>query len=373
MAFKVGATNVFPGIFDFATSASAGTMLLSKGANDTYWNYPGNPEVALGSGFQFRSLITHGYLAGGYKGSNPWRSVNKTIHATDLTIYIGEQLSQAAEYVEGVWSDYNAYVFGCGPASGGAYTTTCSYNLATGIARSWSGDRYSPAATFGYDGDNPAAAGIALGTTGGWDMSVARNTHGAATNQIGQWGIVTGGGSASTDKLDFATEIMYATTAGANTGFTSGCGGENRGYFSFGGTRQYFTWATNAWTTWTTSTSPDGWGKYLPSKLGYHIGESGANVTLPQMKFSDSTGADITSFNKLKAYGESNFEMGQDWGYMLGQYDGQQNNYTVKYTYATLSQTLMGAATRPKGHYGVSSGACSSASATIANSRPAYG
>lgn len=373
MAFKLGATNVFPGIFDFPTTAATGTMLYAKGANDTYWNYPGNPEAAVGSGFEFRSIFTHGYLAGGYKGFNPWRSVNKTIHSTDVTVYMGEQLAQAAEYIEGMFSDYNGYVLGCGPAFGGSYATTCSYSLATGIARSWSGDRYSPASTFGYTGDNPAAEGVALATTGGWDMQVARDTFGAASNQVGQWGISAGGASTTTDKLHFPTEIMYSTTASGRTGFTSGCSGETRGYFSFAGTRQYYTWSTDAWTAWTTSTSPDGWGKYLPSKLGYHIGESGANVTLPQMKFNDSTGADMTSFNKLKAYGESNFEMGQNWGYLLGQYDGQQNNYTVKYTYSTLAMTVMGAATRPKGHYGQSSGCCSSAAATVASNRPTYG
>lgn len=373
MAFKLNTTDVFPGIFEFPTSATAGTMLYAKGNNDVYWNYPGNPESAVGSGFQYRSIITHGYLAGGYKGSNPWRSLNKTIHPTDVTIYCGEQLDRPADYSEGHFSDYNGYIFGTGTTFGTLYNHTSSYSLATGISRTWNTGTYSPTGTFGYSGDNPAAEGVAAGAVGGWEMSVARHSFGTATNQIGQWGIISGGGSTNTDKFDFVTEIMYATAAGPGSGFTSGCGGENRGYMSFAGTRRYYTWSTNVWTAWTTSTSPDGWGKYLPSKLGYHIGESGANVTLPQMKFSDSTGADITSFNKTKAYGESNFEMGQDWGYMLGQYDGQQNNYTVKYTYASLAQTVMGAATRPKGHYGQSSGACSSAAATVASSRPSYG
>ena len=61
--------------------------------------------------------------------------------------------------------------------------------------------------------------------------------------------------------------------------------------------------------------------------------------------------------------------MGQDWGYMLGNYDNQQNNHTVKFTYSTDVQTTMGPATRPKGHYGQSSGACSSAASTVTATR----
>ena len=57
--------------------------------------------------------------------------------------------------------------------------------------------------------------------------------------------------------------------------------------------------------------------------------------------------------------------MGQDWGYMLGNFNGQQNNMTWKYTYSTDAQTAMGFSTQPKGHFGQSSGACSSAAATV--------
>ena len=57
--------------------------------------------------------------------------------------------------------------------------------------------------------------------------------------------------------------------------------------------------------------------------------------------------------------------MGQDKGYMMGQYDGQQNNHTTKWDYTTDVETNMGAATRPKGHYGQSSGGCCSAAASV--------
>lgn len=49
----------------------------------------------------------------------------------------------------------------------------------------------------------------------------------------------------------------------------------------------------------------------------------------------------------------------------MGQYDGQQNNHTTKWDYSTDVETNMGAATRPKGHYGQSSGGCASAAAAV--------
>ena len=66
---------------------------------------------------------------------------------------------------------------------------------------------------------------------------------------------------------------------------------------------------------------------------------------------------------------EENMMMGQDKGYMMGQYDGQQNNHTTRWDYSTDVETNMPAATRPKGHYGTSSGGCCSASASVTAKR----
>jgi hypothetical protein len=57
--------------------------------------------------------------------------------------------------------------------------------------------------------------------------------------------------------------------------------------------------------------------------------------------------------------------MGQNWGYCLGAYNGQQNNYTFKVNYINDAMSALGTASQPKGHVGMSSGCCSSASAPI--------
>jgi hypothetical protein len=98
------------------TDATRGSYLVSDGNNGAFWAYPGGSTGAsspLSGTYRYWSIYTHGFLAGGYKGSQPWRSVNKTWHNTDVTIYCGEQLDRAASYLDGTFSHYNAYVHGC--------------------------------------------------------------------------------------------------------------------------------------------------------------------------------------------------------------------------------------------------------------------
>ena len=90
-------------------------------------------------------------------------------------------------------------------------------------------------------------------------------------------------------------------------------------------------------------------------------------MTSSEQKFSDSNGSKISNPGKVRSCGEENPEMGQDHGYQMGHYDGQQNNHTVKYIYSNDSRTTMGAACMPKGHFGTSSGCGAPGAASITN------
>jgi len=353
------------------TDETRGAYLVSDGPNGAFWSYPG-ATVSSGplTGYRYRSIITHGYIGGGYKGSQPWRSLNKTWHTTDTTFYCGEQLDRAASYCDGTWSDYNAYVHGTVNAYQGNSSHTSSYNLNTGIRR-MQGDGTFSQYSYGYEGDNPKAV-MGYNVVGGWGMSVGRNDAGCATNQIGQAGYITGGGSEVTNKLHFGTEIMYTTTSsGSSSDFVAGVGGETRAYMSWNnGVQQYLTYSNDAWTNFNFAGGNRGWCKALPTKWGhFYIGTSN-NVTTPVRKVRDSDGAALSNYNRARAAGEENMQMGQDWGYKLGDFDGQQNNHTEKWDYSTDGITTMGFATRPKGHYGQSSAACSSASASVTSTQP---
>jgi hypothetical protein len=366
MAFKVGNTQIYPGILPTPDAASNGAPLYNDGTS-YFFTYPGKVNTVPGTGWRYRTILTHGFLAAGYKGSNAWRSVNKTWHATDTTYYCGEQIDRAGAYVDGSFSDYNGYVHGTNDTWQGASNHVSSINLHNGVMRQSGDGLYSSAAAnFGYS----AADGV-TSDLGGLNLSSAISLGGAATNSIGQVGYVIGGGRTAVDKLHFPTEITYASSIvmGGTGQTTAGWGGQLRAYVSMAGPAyQNITWANDSVTSWTAgagAAASDGQNKTLGSKWDFAYAGMGTNTDARIMKFSDITGASIAQLAKLRAYGEENQQMGQDWGYMLGQYDGQQNNHTVKTSYATDTLTQMGSACMPKGHIGQSSGACFPAAASI--------
>ena len=347
-----------------------GSYLVSDGGNGAFWQYPGQTAQSTGvDTWRYRSLITHGYISGGYKGSQPWRSMNKTWHNNDTTMYTGEQVDRAAAYCDGTWSDFNGYIHGTVNSYAGNSSHTSSYNLHTGICRNQGDGRFSQY-SYGYEGDNPKSV-MGYNVTGGWQMNAGRNDCGCATAQKEQAGYITGGGSSTTNKLHFATEIMYNTNNSGDSGdFVAGCGMESRSYFAWRNSSQkYIQHSNDSWSNQGFAGNNRGWCKALPTKWGhFYIGTSN-NVTTPLRKVRGSDGAALSNYNRSRAAGEENMEMGQDWGYKLGDFNGQQNNHTEKWDYSNDSITTMGFATRPKGHYGQSSAACSSAAGAVTVTR----
>ena len=347
-----------------------GSYLVSDGSNGAFWQYPGQIATSTGiDSWRYRSLITHGYISGGYKGSQPWRSMNKTWHNNDTTMYTGEQVDRAAAYCDGTWSDFNGYIHGTVNSYAGNSSHTSSYNLHTGICRNQGDGRFSQY-SYGYEGDNPRTV-MGYNVTGGWQMNAGRNDCGCATAQKEQAGYITGGGSSTTNKLHFATEIMYNTSNSGDSGdFVAGCGMESRSYFAWRNSSQkYLQHSNDSWSNQGFAGNNRGWCKALPTKWGHFYIGTDDNVTTPLRKVRGSDGGAISNYNRSRAAGEENMEMGQDWGYKLGDFDGQQNNHTEKWDYSNDSITTMGFATRPKGHYGQSSAACSSAAGAVTVTR----
>lgn len=333
----------------------------------TWVNFQGNNyTVTIGSSFRYRSIFTHGFLAGGYRGSNPWRTVNQTYHATDITVCRGDQLDRAASYVDGNYSDYNGYVYGTQNAYDGSGIHTSSINLHTGTGRT-----FGDSVDYGH-GDVYNSTPDTIGTS--WDLWNGVNDAGAISGKLNQRGYVTGHGSAGNwQRLNFVSETMSRFTGGSNGSFCSAFEGETRGYvFANTGDSRYLTFANETTTSWSaTGLSGDGWKKSLSTKWGHGYHGNGNNVTLPWMKVNDLTGTSISIFNQSDvASGEENMQEGQDWGYCLGNYGAEaQNNRTWKRFYASDSDVQMGFKTEPKGHLGQSSGACFSASFTVTAKR----
>lgn len=208
------------------------------------------------------------------------------------------------------------------------------------------------------------------------------NDAGAVSGQTTQRGYVTGGGdqgSSSWGRLNFSSELMSRVGGGHTSDFCSATEGENRGYsHSDNSNVRYIDFASESTGSWnTTNKTGDGWKKSLSTKwnIGYH--GNGNNVTQQWMKFTHNSGSYISTFNQIDvASGEENMEMGQDWGYMLGNYSGgggsgnaRQNNRTMKIFHANDSMTMMGYKSEPKGHQGQSSGCCHTAAFTVTATR----
>jgi len=370
-----------------AKLASNGTT-ATNGNGDFFWNYPGSVNTGSSlpdnSQWLYRSIYTHGYLAGGYRGYNPWRSLNKMWLSTEITMYCGEQLHAVASYTKGIWSDYNGYVVAHGNTAtyAEASSVIASYSLFNGSMRMRTADGFSSSGVgYGYEGHNPSADGLSYGTAdygahvGGMRMNVTRSDNGGANDIKGPSGWLVGGGSTASNRMHFPTEVMYTGADSGDSGINDGASGELRGWFAWTSAYKYVTWSNSSWTSgW--GSGNGGWSrgdyqcKLMSSKYGWHYIGTSSNVTLPKAKFSDSTGATISNFNKIRAYGEDNCMMGQDNGYVMGHFDNQQNNHTIRQAYSTDSEVTLGAAAMPKGHYGQSSGACSTAAMNVCSNSP---
>lgn len=340
--------------FDFPSSPSAGTQYVAP--TGIMYLYDGSAWTSSGSAvspnpfynsFKYRTIYTRGYASCGYKNSSPWRNCNRTIHATDTTTNLGDLFDYAASYINGGWSDYNHYVYGNGSgAVGGSSTYTSSMSMVTETNRSHSSS---------------------------WDTTSSRGDTAVFINPTNTIGYITAGGSQNTDKHNYVTDTMYSSGVAAAlanpnvAGAATGMFGEFKGWATNGSVCN-LTFSTETWASGGMSVGAnDGHSKCLSSKHGFGYIKVGSYASTSQMyKNNDVTGSNLTtSVYSPDVSGEENYQVGQNWGYCVGNYNGNQNNNTYKVNYLTDAVTALGSAAQPKGHDGMSSGCCGSASAFL--------
>ena len=329
-------------------SNTAGAVLSSDGTT-AFWTYTLNPLGNLTNpNWASARTYTHGYVAGGYQNSSPWRNINITTHSNDTTTNLGDVISQAAAYCDGSWGDYYAYVYGTQDSYPGNTSTVCSFNMTTQANR---------------------------GTNGSWNMSVSRNDSATFQDYMhsGSKCYITGGGSARTDRHNLTTETMstasFPPDCGDGGDYAAAVQGRNAGWYKRSGTAQSFAWSTETYSSWGSSPGSDGWGKGLETFKGWGYMKTQGNTGTGIAKFNDITGVNISTFN-VENSGEENFQMGQEKGYCLGHYNGSQNNNTYKVNYNVDTYASLGATAQPKGHGGMSSASEHSCSSLTNN---AYG
>ena len=325
----------------FQTSTSGSQVLVFTGTPSGSlegWEVVGEQQN-VSPAFLYRNIISYGYLAGGYKSSSPWKTVHKTVAATDQTSNIGELLDYPVSYTSGVPNDSILFVFSSNSDNAwksatdvhGTYTSAINLVNETGYAHQSK-----------------------------WDLANARADVGVVHKET-QYAWIFAGGNATVEKFDLSNETMTATTFTSfnSTLGASGFSDENYGYpyGSESGVKLTFSTDTPvASTHWGVS----GQQKGISSKLGkgYCGNEGTYNGGYNLRRWMTAT--DTNAGNVAKPHpncGEENFTMGQDWQYMLGVYDGTgQTNTSWKLTYATDTGIVNPAGLAPGTNPGASSG-----------------
>lgn len=340
--------------FSFPSSPSTGTLFTGPNGVmyvwDGTWTCKGDTQTSnpFNNSFLYRTIYTKGYMSGGYKNSSPWRNVNKTIHATDMTTNLGDKLVYSSSYIGGGFSDYRTYIY---PSTGGVQqsgTIVESMSMSTETMSALDAARY-------------------LKTT-------RTDCEALMTPSLGSAYIV-GGGSTAVDRHNYSTDTMVYAGSVASSPLSGGTAGGLGSFFGqfkawiSQGAGSSFTWATETWATGGMSWGTDGQPKGLSSKHGHGYGSIGSysgNINL--YKFSEATGSNLATITRAKNNGEENWQIGQNWGYMLGAYDSSplgQNNDAERINYLTDTYTKLGSDTEIKGHDGASSGCCATGSAAI--------
>lgn len=353
----VGSGSGGGGTFTIATSAPGGT--ITEGSE--WWN-PDTTKlykyIALRSGepsgtslwrdmaatsssvtvtagsWKMKNVYAQSYTCCGYKSSSPWKNVNRTIHSTDVTSNLGDRFDRSQGYCDGGWDDVSeiTYGHGMGNVQGGNHNYTSSYNMRSDV-----------------------------GLGGAANMTHARGDPGVAVDLDNRAGYIGGGGNDTFTKIAYTTNtgVTGSSYSGGNSGGQSTASfGQYNGWFNMAGTARKFVFATNSGSSWSRSYGQNGCQKGFSSKNGYFLSgrDGGCGSDSGFDEYDDTTGAYRWHGSKPMVCGEENYSIGQDWGYMLGQYDGVQNNKAFKWTYAARSGVVGGSDMQPKGHDGMSSG-----------------
>ena len=295
-----------------------------------------------------RQIVVAGYVMGGYKSSAVWRNVNRTDHSNDTSVDLGDLLARSGNYKSGAVGLDRAFYFGTTNAHNASGNITTGFSMRTDSA---------------------------FTTQGGSNMGVSRGHMGAVYKEhLSTW--ITGGGNSGVERFDTITE-MFHTRPGLNT--TAGQGGSTAGgpwgtsaenygtwYMGEGYTTQNlcwnFTFASETLLLRPGTQPGDHFQqKNISSKLVHgYIGNNGSwagGYTYRRTNHLTDTTTSGSFMNKAYTNcGEENYTLGNDKSYMLGQYNGLQNNLSAKFVYASETQTTGGSTMEPKGPAGRSSG-----------------
>jgi hypothetical protein len=283
--------------------------------------------VTLSVPWLYRQIITTMYMVGGYKDSSAWSNSNRFPRSTESCTNLGDGLIDNYNYKSGMCNDTYGYIWGAGGGHATSLNTTSRTNIRTETKAS-----------------NPGGPGYNCGDTG---TAFAPDRNRSFT---------VGGGVNNCFRFTASSE-SFVTIGGGQGSEASAISGENKGIF-WGSANRSINFSTEAQATISLAASAHHQQKGLSSKvnLGYAGNEGSWNGGYNWRKTNITNESYGTITKALANCGEENYAMSQDRGYILGEYNGAQNNNCGRVIYAT--DAIASGFTSIQGHGGASSGHC---------------
>lgn len=304
------------------TATTDGSVLRTRynstaSAYEAYWTHDLDSNYRLENPDQwaFRYIINRGYTVAGYQNANPWRNGNRTVHASDVTISIGDVIDYSGAYIGGSHNGVNLFVYNCANSWLPSSSTTCSMSMITetnrGLNSSWNDTRARV-----YSGTWIDFMGNQWRTNAGRNR--AYNTSGAG----------------NTSRHDLNTEVMISEIGGAIT-YVAHAEGEYFAWVSQGQNRFEFSTETyTAWSNYSPAPGCDGINKHQATRIGFFYASQGGNTDRSVTKRRDSDAVIIRSgILKPESGGEENLHTGMNKGYCISNYNYAQNNNAWIYQY----------------------------------------
>ena len=285
--------------------------------------------------WKFRQVINVAYTGGGYKDGSPWRQIHRTNCATHQTTNLGIQMDHPGSYISGACSDTTFFLWST-PSDNSHFTPSSR----TSAFHMYSETGKSHNSVFNTYSD--------------------RNDSGTSFKET-YLSFHGGGDRSGMEVFNLATEARQSSNGGdLRSGSTnSAFSDKDQGYHwadSAGWKVNHQTFSVSGTTHW----SAHGQQKGMPTKVrvGYCGNEGSYNGGYNLRRWNLTNDSNTGTFSKQRANcGEENFTMGQDWGYMIGNYDGAQNNGTWQQYYQTDTRTDH-SGLQPTANAGQSSGHC---------------
>lgn len=284
--------------------------------------------------FLLREVITTGYLLSGYQNANIWRNVNRMQHSTDTATNLGDLLSAGGAYCGGMCGTTNAYLTRANTSWLPNSSSVTGINMVTETGIS------APGAPYSIGQHNQALQ---------WEKI---RSYGVASNATSQL-----------MRFDFASSSWLSSislgTIDYNASGHSSFFHELRGWiYADSQTSTEMTFATETQSSASVAAVHDQQ-HGQSSKLTYVYGgnEGSWNGGYNLRRWNVTTRTNVGNITKpCGNTGEENYDMGQDHGYMMGSYDGSQNNRAYRLNYTTDTGFEGGSTMQPKGVGGRSSG-----------------